>query len=377
MESPLAVFLYILMREHLPVATVKWMIDQAKLPGAPKFDAPELEALAQRLADELGELAERPADPAPAAAVPPDPPPPPPAPPASSNGRGKEEASSKPAEETPPKPNPAPARKGESDIELMARFSDYIRAASAREEVVWPRELEAHFNITADRRKRVIDLLVERHRVILLNAGSPRVHYVFSSGAGDQPDFTPGDEEPVDDGEGTATLHLRDPSLARRVEAIADREQTRRFILGKHMDTLREWARGAGNFTAKQISEVFRVSQPTAYRVCSVLVDEGVIEQVSQDGRTMIFAAAQQANGNGNAPRGRPGKRPLHAGGDGSTLDGRALGALDGSGGLTVTELAGRLTVAEETARAVVGRLFKEGEVRPQRQEGIVRYVVV
>lgn len=546
MESPLAVFLYLLMRDHLPVATVKWMADQAKLPGDPKFDAPELEALADRFAKQLhvGDDTEAPADgerckkcgrmvaeTCPTYWIAPDdlwnevegggggircipcfardceekgifihwraarelrlpetdPPPPPPEPPATeprqkrsavgadtlararewlrdqgrpirpgeldeplgissvtrslvirslaaegflrieghsqsrrlivvdaaetsesdhddtgegatpadpvgetgeedhdddnssppadgdvareprgSGGGGRQSDSADDATQT--KPPRAPARPGESDVELMARVSDYIKDATARNEVVWPRELEEHFSINRDRRQRVIEMLVERQRIVVRKPNSPHVHYEYRKGSGD-PDF----RFAHDDEAGNGKVHLtKDPDLERRVEAIAERGETEKFIVSDHMDTIRAWVRGAGNFTTRQLREVFKVSPATGNRVVATLQQEGFIESVGQDGRAGIFCLVT----NGSA-RSRADKRPSEVGSDGSTLDGRALGIIQGSGGLTLSEVATRLKVEEDVARAVVGKLYREGEVRPQRQEGITRYVAV
>jgi Mn-dependent DtxR family transcriptional regulator len=488
MQSPLAVFLYLLMRDHLPVATVKWMLEQAKLPGDPKFDAPELEALAQRFSEQLEHLAERPEEPEPVVEKEPPPPPPPdppaadwggaspPTPPADDagaaesskvGGDGKVSADTvtktrewlrgrrrvkpgdldealgyssatrarviralreegfidveyeghqrvlvvvaeiaehlagnavsnmggldgaagetrKPseAEATPPpaeeeedeeiKPPPAPARSGETDIELMARVSDYIKDASERNEAVWPRELEEHFSINRDRRQRIIEMLVQRQRIVVRKPNSPHVHYTYRQGSGN-PDFR--FEHDDEAGLGDGKVNLKDPEVERRVAAIAERDETNKFIVSDHMDTIRAWARGSGNFTARQVQEVFRVSPATAQRVVSTFRNEGFIEQVGEDGRTSIYCVVAKRNGSG--PGEQPGKRPLHAGGDGSTLDGRALGIIEGSGGLTISEVSTRLGVEEDVARGVLGKLYREGEVRPQRQEGITRYVAV
>lgn len=458
-ESPLSVFLYLLMRDHLPVATVKWMVDQAKLPGDPKFDAPELEALADRFAEQLGvQLTPRPA-----ASPPPPPPvdpPPPPEPPASEprrkrNAVGEDtlaktrawmreqgrairpgeldeaigfstatrslvirslaaegflrieghsqsrrlvvvdqaapappsDATPEPPEDTPPpappaaaeededddtappsKP-PAPTREGETDIELMARVSDYIKEASERGEAVWPRELESHFGITDRKRLTIIDLLAERRRVVVRKPNSPHTHYEYRLTSG-MSSRAPGD----DTGLGTGKSHLtKDPTLARRIEAVAERE-SQENVIANHLPTIKEWCRGAGSFTSKLVMETFNVSRPTANRVCSLLTKEGfLIRSGGERGPGVTYQAAESSSGNGSGPAG---KRSLEAGADGSTLEGRALGALQ-AGGLSIVGLAGRLGVGEETARALMGRLYREGEVRPHKKAGETLYVVV
>jgi len=60
MESPITTFLYVLMRDHLPTGTVKFLIEQAQRAGKPTYSAPELEQLAERYANEL--LSARPRD---------------------------------------------------------------------------------------------------------------------------------------------------------------------------------------------------------------------------------------------------------------------------------------------------------------------------
>lgn len=53
MKSPVTTFLYVLMRDHLPTGTVKFLIEQAQRAGDPAYSAPELEQLAERYAAEL------------------------------------------------------------------------------------------------------------------------------------------------------------------------------------------------------------------------------------------------------------------------------------------------------------------------------------
>jgi hypothetical protein len=52
-ESPLTAFIFVLLRDHLPAGTVRFLIQRAQCPGDPDMHEPELEALAERLAEEL------------------------------------------------------------------------------------------------------------------------------------------------------------------------------------------------------------------------------------------------------------------------------------------------------------------------------------
>jgi len=58
-ESPLTAFVFVLLRDHLPAGTVRYLIQQAQRPGDPEMHEPELEALAERLTEELRSAPDR------------------------------------------------------------------------------------------------------------------------------------------------------------------------------------------------------------------------------------------------------------------------------------------------------------------------------
>lgn len=168
MESPLSVFLYLLMREHLPVATVKWMIDQAKLAGDPKFDAPELEALATRFAADLDELKVRP----------------------SSNGNGNGTAPTPPAAPPPPPardPDPAPPSEPSklTGQPILDRVLAWVNEQGDR--AIRPGEVDKALGIAKVTRSRAITQLASEGKIRAVgNRGGRRVHRLPVDGDGDQ-----------------------------------------------------------------------------------------------------------------------------------------------------------------------------------------------
>lgn len=433
MESPLTVFLYVLMRDHLPTGTVRWLIEQSQRDGDPAFSAPELEALAKRYADELLMAPPRKSDeqlrteatvsealgsngtsPAPGDEEKED----------EADEEDEEEAeperlalrrrnaakgggpsvatriesamldgrwmkaseiieatgissrslrgplqslvregaieakgntthrryrllpiSPSPSGTLPVKPLPAPPpkqeprekittpgsrAKGESeeDVSLMARVGDYIKESDSP---VYAGEIEAIFGLSAERRRRILDMLLERHRIVA-KGNPPRQTYVYRS---EVPDHDSGPEPP----HGVGHFRPKPPEAQRQLSA-ADIEQIKR------------WAKGQRTFKRRAVAEAFPALDSTLIGpALSSLTAEGFLKVRNRDGRLgggIFYEIA--ANGNG----------------DGTTLEGRLV-ALLGSEWTSAAALSKQANASRDDTVIALDKLVREGLARRDR----------
>lgn len=272
------------------------------------------------------------------------------------------------------KPAPRPAT---TDLELMAMVSDYLNEADGW---VWPRELEQRFKLNGTRRRHIIGMLDERSRIWIDGAGGPKVRYAYRGGLYDRK--APAVGAPAGDGDeglGESDGHFRDPARERQEAAQLEEAATLRGV-DAHLEPVREWAKNSGTFSSRQLRDVFPMSPATCSRLLAKLVNGGDLKRNGDRGPAVTYefaapAPPPPANGNGRSS----GKRPLDGAGrnENGTLEGRAFGILQGGAKLSIDEMATRLGVSREVAKAILGRLYSQGEVRPRSSGGIMRYAAL
>lgn len=286
-----------------------------------------------------------------------------------------DEAGESPAPPSPPPaPDPPPPPPFE-DAELMARATRLLDEADGE---VWPRDFEAALGISSTKRLLLVEKLKGAGKLVIAGSGGPRVRYRSSKKRRTAPPPTPrrsgGGEaaEPL----GGGKVHLQDRTAERQAEATAAAKADEREA-AEVLPSVREWARGGGTFTARQLRDVFDIEPSVCTRVIAALTKEKSIEATGLQGAGTYHAiTAMNGNGNDGGRRDR-GKRSLDGGGnERATLESRALGALDGDG-RTLDALASHLGVSIEVARKVVGKLYREGDIRSRSRGGDVHYAAV
>lgn len=493
LSDSLTTFLYVLMRDHLPTGTVKWLIENSQRAGQPRFSAPELEQLAERYADELRAAPPRELDsptalereeddlpPSPSSAerseeIPPE------------NDRG----ASPPESEKPAKPNTGQGTgDGKASASTVAQFLGFLhyrgdcckpsdfdtlgksnatrarvlrslradrrvyvaykghqryivrvpdgciceyKATSCRsadeiiessdcpvhspvvaepkstqdvsenqadikpadihkpiatpkndpptkapsddlvdrvdrhidnaEGEVWPLELEQAFDLSAHRRRVIVDRLVSEGRIVRIGGNGPRVRYASMKARPGEGRLQrrPAGESPPPLGSSPAHLLSKEQLDARRKKEI-DKEHAEINAAVAKLPQIREWVNGSPSFTPRHLREAFDISPAASTRVIAELVKEDLVTR-RKDGAYEV-PARRHVDTIGR--RTRPTEHD-------SSLEGRALAALAGAS-MSLTELAQRLGVSEDTAKAVLGKLFREGEVRPRRKSGVLHY---
>lgn len=437
MKSPLTTFLYVLMRDHLPTGTVRWLIEQSQLDGDPVYAAPELEQLAKRYADELLMAPPRKSDeqlrteasvhealasngtPTPSDAVEEEeqvdadededdeaeperlelrkrP--------AGKGGgpsiatriesamldgrwmKGPEIAeainitnlslrgplqtlvregavkatghtqnrryrllpvTNAPGGALPVKSLPAPPPKqepaekiatpgsrakgaGEEDVFLMARVGDYIQESDSP---VYAGEIEAVFGISAERRRRILEMLLERNR-ILAKGKPPRQTYVYRS---EVPDHDSGPDAPHGVG------HFRPKPPEKRTQlSAADIEQ------------IKSWAKHQRTFKRRTVAEAFPNLDSTMIGpALSRLAAEGFLKARNEDGHLgggISYVVASNGRDNTNF----------------TTLEGRLMGLL-GSEWTSAAALCKQAGASRDDTVIALDKLVREGLIRRDR----------
>lgn len=264
----------------------------------------------------------------------------------------------------PPPRRSRPPRPAEDDVTLMAKLSDFLKEA---DEPVWGREIEEHLKVGRAARTRLINKLSQRSCVWVVGSG-PRTRFAYRGGVEDK--VRPSIDDSGDEGLGASDGHFVDKSAERAAVAKAQRQRDDQLVAAK-LTPVTEWAKGAGTFTARQVADIFGVGQQVAGRIVNTLMnDEKIVrlEDSHADGAVCYRFNHGEAKSNGS-------KRPLDGGAEGATLEGRALAAMTDRP-MRIGEVAERLGVSHEVAVNIVGKLFREGEVRPRKSSDGIHYAV-
>lgn len=244
------------------------------------------------------------------------------------------------------KPLGKPARDGESDVELMARMSDYINESDAP---VHPAELEGVFRVTRDRRQKIVKMLTERQRIRVGGAG-PNVHYLPRKSK--DTDYSPLAE---DDTMGRP-LHLQQPKRTPLPEALS----------AKDIERFKSWAQGQRTFKRRHASDAFPdLDYSVVSRLCTHLAAEGFLEGRGEGGESH-YAVKNQVGATDSLGR--------HLDNDDSgTLEGRVMAEL-GDGGRTLEQLVARVSAPEEEIKRVLAKLIHESMATPNGNNGSLVY---
>lgn len=268
---------------------------------------------------------------------------------------------------------------GKTEKPLVDRVGDFIDAAASETErfqngEVFPVEVEREFSLQRVKLLEVMASLQQEGRVVVL---APRSQYTRYRSARVKRGGSPrrharGDEsaEPV----GAGIVNLRDSAAECNAEAKGEQEAAEAAAIAV-LPSVCEWARAAGAFSPRRLREVFDLDPLAAGRVVAILSQESAIQRVG-DARTDTWEATASLRSRARDGCGPTSRLPLNSGGDGSTLEARALGVC-GGGGATLATVCSSLGVSEKVAQKVLSYLFKEGEVRPRSKGGDIHYVAV
>lgn len=159
---------------------------------------------------------------------------------------------------------------------------------------------------------------------------------------------------------GDGTVHLRDAADDQAAAAKRERDQAT-IAAARALPAVREWLSGAGTFSLRQLRSTFDLEPAAASKLMASLRTKGLIEPCGEKGIDAYRAIGSKMTGSG---------------GDGGTLASRVGGACAGDG-LTITGVMARVGVSEEVAKHVLGKLVRDGDVRPRQQGGDLHYVAV
>lgn len=268
-------------------------------------------------------------------------------------GDGEDSTHSQAPAEEPPKraaPRGRAVQPGETDVELMARVSDYINEST---DPVYPTELETIFRVTRDRRAKIVKMLIERGRIRLEGAG-PSTHYLPRVSA---EDYSPlSGEEP----EGSTTaMNLRTPEKVKPPPRPSE----------EIIDRFKRWATGQRTFKRRHAIDAFpKLDFEMVGRLCTVLAAEGFLEARGEGGESHFAVKSQEA------PTDSLGRRL--EGEDTGTLEGRVMAEL-GDGGRTLAQLTSHLGAPEDDIKRVLAKLIQESMATPGRSNGSVQYAAL
>lgn len=233
---------------------------------------------------------------------------------------------------------------------------------------VWPHELETALGIGQHLRLQIVEKLKSEKRLTILAPRSPNVRYRSTKQRRSAPAAGRSSEREAAEPLGSGPLHLDDQSQKRKADAVREAEQAA-VAASKVLPAVREWVRGASTFNPRQLRDVFDLEPAVGARVLATLTAEGAIERAGEDRADVYQPVRKTVGGNG---RGGNGKRPLDA--ERATLESRVLGALRGGDGRTLRGVMGTFSLSEETAKAILGKLYREGEARPKTVNGELHY---
>lgn len=254
---------------------------------------------------------------------------------------------------------------GSALVNLVGSFLDHADGE------VWPNEIETRFGISALKRREVVNELLEEGRLVVVGANGPRVRYRSTKVA--RPSASPRSPGVSEAAEplGAGPTALRDPTPEKRAEAKAEQEAIDAAM--ERLDDVKAWCSGAGTFRARQVQEVFEFTPAAVTRICAQLVKDDFLEHITDKHGDGVLYRVVPSNGNGNGRRfeGRtlPNRPP-------TTIEGTVLASLQG-GGLTLEQTCKRVGQSEEVIKQILGKLWREGDIRPQTTGGERYYIAV